>query len=79
MSYLVVVCAVLSAISALLLLIFALFVIGFLIGYRHEEKRISNKNCNKDEKEAFESDEEKKAKEEWKKFLKYDGSAPDNR
>lgn len=79
MSYLVVVCAVLSAISALLLIIFALFVIGFLIGYRHEEKRISNKNYNKDEKEAFENDEEKKAKEEWKKFLKYDGSAPDNR
>ena len=28
---------------------------------------------------GVESDEEKKAKEEWKKFLKYDGSAPDNR
>lgn len=73
----VVICAIICAFLALLLLIFALFAIGFLIGYRFEEKRIFKKTYIGDE--IPESDEEKKAKREWKNFLKYDGSAPTGR
>lgn len=71
------ICAVICAFLALLLLIFALFAIGFLIGYRFEEKRILKKSVKSDE--IPETDQEKKAKREWKNFLKYDGSAPAGR
>lgn len=57
------------------LVIFALFAIGFLIGYRQEDRRLAR---HKNKKKAVESDEEKKLKKEWKKFLEYDGSAPQN-
>ena len=70
----VVICAIMCAFLALLLLFFALFAIGFLIGYGFEEKRISKKTYTVDE--ITESEEEIKAKREWKNFLKYDGSAP---
>ncbi len=70
----VVICAIICTFLAFLLLVFALFAIGFLIGYLFEEKRISKKTYTVDE--ISESDEEKKAKREWKNFLKYDGSAP---
>ncbi len=79
MNGIVIVCAVISAVSALLLIIFALFVIGFLIGYKHEEKKILSKTHTNYENGIFESEQEKKSKEEWKNFLKYDGSAPNNR
>lgn len=70
----VVICAIICTFLAFLLLVFALFAIGFLFGYRFEEKRISKKMYTVDG--IYESDEEKKAKREWKNFLKYDGSAP---
>lgn len=55
------------------LAVFALFAIGFLIGYKLEDRRFL-KNKHKDEK--ADSAEEKKLKKEWKKFLEYDGSTP---
>lgn len=78
MKSIVFVCAAMSILSALLLIIFALFAIGFLMGYKHEEKRISNKSYADYENNIFESEKEKKSKEEWKNFLKYDGSAPNS-
>lgn len=63
---------------AFLLMTFAFFVIGFLVGYKNEEKRIKEKQRD-NRCEITESDKEKKAKKEWKKFLEYDGSAPEMR
>lgn len=62
--------------TAFVLIGFAVFAIGFLIGYvienhktvKRREETLNNKN--------EESEQEKKAKKEWKKFLEYDGSAP---
>ncbi len=72
MNNLVIVCASLCALMVFALLIFSLFAIGFLIGYYFEEKRFSKR---KNEKNSFvESEEDKKAKREWKKFISYDGS-----
>lgn len=58
------------------LMAFAIFTIGFFIGYKSEDKRIFKKKQQMEFKEIQESDKEKKAKKEWKKFLEYDGSAP---
>ena len=52
---------------------FAVFAIGFLLGYKSEDNRIMKR---KQQTEIQESDKEKKAKKEWKKFLEYDGSSP---
>ena len=52
---------------------FAVFSIGFLIGYKSEDNRILKR---KQLAEIKESDKEKKAKKDWKKFLEYDGSVP---
>ena len=57
------------------LILFALFTICFLIGYKTEDRRrgkTNNKIANDN------SDEENKFKKEWKNFLEYDGSAPNN-
>ncbi len=59
-------------------MVFGLFAIGFLFGYKIEEK-FSKKRTQRNLKNmADESKEEKNAKKEWKKFLAYDGSFPDN-
>lgn len=55
---------------------FAVFMIGFLIGYKNEDKKFLKKKNLSETTEIIESDKEKKAKKEWKKFLEYDGSAP---
>lgn len=57
---------------------FAVFAIGFLIGYRSEDKRLSKRNQQAEIRNIQESDKEKKAKKDWKKFLEYDGTTPDN-
>ena len=54
----------------------AIFGIGFFIGYKYEDRKIKLKKENIDTKEIVESDKEKKAKKEWRKFLEYDGSTP---
>ena len=75
-----IICTILCAFFALLLLLFSLFAVGFFIGYCYEEKRITKKQLNKSEEDKFfESEEEKKIKRDWKNFLKYDGSAADSR
>ncbi len=56
-----------------MLIAFAVFAIGFLIGYKSEDNRILKR---KQLAEIKESDKEKKAKKDWKKFLEYDGSVP---
>lgn len=61
---------------AFTLMAFAVFAIGFLLGYKNEDKRVLQKNQQTYIKEAQESDKEKKAKKEWKKFLEYDGTTP---
>ena len=48
----------------------------FFIGYKYEDREIKLKKENIDTKEIVESDKEKKAKKEWRKFLEYDGSTP---
>lgn len=59
-----------------MLMAFAVFAIGFLIGYKREDKKIWFNKRQNEIQETEESDKEKKAKQEWKNFLKYDGSSP---
>ncbi len=59
-----------------ILMTFAVFAIGFLIGYKSEDNRILKRKQQTAIKEIIESDKEKKAKKDWKKFLEYDGSVP---
>lgn len=61
---------------AFTLMAFAVFAVGFLLGYKNEDKRVLQKNQQASVKEIQESDKEKKAKKEWKKFLEYDGTTP---
>lgn len=67
----------LFAVAAVCLMAFAVFAIGFLIGYKTEEKKILKRNMQHETKELQENENEKKAKKEWKKFLEYDGSIPE--
>lgn len=56
--------------------IMGLFAAGFLIGYKREDFK-AQKIAQRDIKKfVAESEEEKRAKKEWMKFLKYDGSTP---
>lgn len=63
-------------IVAFALMALGVFVIGFLIGYKSEDKKILKRKQQKEITEAQESEKEIKAKKEWKKFLEYDGSTP---
>lgn len=63
-------------IVAFALMTFGIFVIGFLIGYKSEEKKILKRQQQKVNTEIKESEKERKAKNEWKKFLEYNGSTP---
>ena len=60
-------------IFAFIFIAFGVFSMGFLIGYKNEENKSFIK---KQDKIAIETDKEKKAKKDWKKFLEYDGSMP---
>lgn len=60
-------------IFAFIFIAFGVFSMGFLIGYKNEENKSFRK---KQDKIAIETDKEKKAKKDWKKFLEYDGSMP---
>lgn len=57
---------------------FAVFAIGFLLGYKCEDKRLAKRNQQFEARKAEESDKEKKAKKDWKNFLEYDGTVSDN-
>lgn len=59
-----------------MLIAIAVFGIGFFVGYKLEDKKIKQRKQIVESKEIQESDKEKKAKKEWRKFLEYDGSAP---
>ncbi len=63
-------------IVAFALMAFGVFVIGFLVGYKSEDKRILKRKKQKEITEVQESEKERKTKKEWKKFLEYDGSTP---
>ena len=66
-------------IMALVLMTFAVFAIGFLFGYKSEDKKLSKRKEPNENSTTQESDKEKRAKKDWKNFLEYDGSAPDGR
>ena len=68
-----VVLTVLFSVLIFLLALFSIFAIGFLVGFKIEDKKLRRENVTLDLKE---SEKEKKAKKEWRKFLEYDGSAP---
>lgn len=59
-----------------LLVAIAIFGIGFFVGYKIEDKKTKKKIKNSEVKEIEESENEKKIKKEWRKFLEYDGSTP---
>ncbi len=61
---------------AFVLMAFAVFTIGFLFGYKIEDRKIFNKREETVGMKNEESEQERKAKKEWKKFLEYDGSSP---
>ena len=61
---------------ALVLMAFAVFMIGFLIGYKTEDKRIKTKKYMLENKNLNENMNDEKAKKDWKRFLEYDGSMP---
>lgn len=75
MSNSIIICMTIFIVLVFMLLSFAVFAIGFLIGYKSEDNRILKR---KQQAEIKESDKEKKAKKDWKKFLEYDGTTPDN-
>lgn len=57
---------------------FSIFSIGFLFGYKKEDRKFLNKIKYDSFKNIQQTDKEKKAKKEWKKFLEYDGSVPND-
>lgn len=61
---------------AFTLMALGVFAVGFFIGYKSEDKKILKKKRQKELTKTYENDKEIKAKKEWKKFLEYDGSAP---
>ena len=55
------------------LIAFAVFIIGFFIGFKAEGKRILKKtHQNENDTDKL----HKNSKNEWKNFLEYDGSVP---
>lgn len=77
MNELVLMCTIVSVFLMIFLMAFAIFTIGFLIGYKREEKKIISTK-KQEEFGIQETEEEKKIRREWKNFLKYDGSAIEN-
>lgn len=67
---------VIYLIVAFALMGLGVFAVGFFIGYKSEDKKILKKKKQKEMTKTYESEKEIKAKKEWKKFLEYDGSAP---
>ena len=61
---------------AFVLMGLGVFAVGFFIGYKSEDRKILKKKQQKEMTKTYESEKEIKAKKEWKKFLEYDGSAP---
>ena len=66
MSNSIIICMTIFIALIFVLVAFAVFAIGFLVGYKSEDNRILKR---KQKAEMQESDEEKKAKKEWKKFF----------
>lgn len=58
---------------------FSAFAIGFMLGYKQEDRRLAKRTRQFKTGETEESDKEKKAKKDWKNFLEYDGTVSDNR
>lgn len=77
MNNLVVIYMTIFIIVAICLMAFAIFALGFLVGYKREEKKILKRKQQYDSKEYKNDEKEKKTKKEWKKFLEYDGSVPE--
>ncbi len=73
MNNIVFICTFISTLLIILLLALVVFAMGYFIGYKYEEKKIQQRTAQKNDAEIKESEDEKKAKREWKNFLKYDG------
>ncbi len=69
-----IVVAALTAAMQLTIMALSVFCVGFFIGFKREEHKISEKSSVKTDITELESEREKKEKKEWKKFLSYDGS-----
>lgn len=76
MSNSVTICIAIFIVLIFMLMAFAVFAIGFLLGYKSEDKRLLKRNQQAEIRDIQESDKEKKAKKDWKKFLEYDGTTP---
>ncbi len=70
-----IVVAALTAAIELIIMAIAIFCIGFFIGFKREDDKIVQDNKTKKDISLQESEDEQKAKKEWKKFLNYDGSS----
>lgn len=57
------------------LMAFAVFSIGFVLGYKKESKNVLKRSFQAKEQKVN-NEKEESAKREWKKFLEYDGSVP---
>ena len=57
------------------LMAFAVFSIGFVLGYKKESKNVLKRSFQAKEQKVN-NEKEENAKREWKKFLEYDGSVP---
>ncbi len=75
MSDTAIVVTVLAAAIEFVLMSFAIFCIGFFVGFKREQNKILQKQFKKSDICKQESEEEQKAKKEWKKFISYDGSS----
>ena len=67
-------CMMFFCVIALMLMVFGVFAVGFLFGYKIEDKRLKARKHHSENKE--ETIKEEKVKKDWKNFLEYDGSAP---
>ncbi len=68
---------ILVIIVVVILMAIAFFAIGCFIGYKWEDRKILKRNQGERITKYEESEQEKKAKKDWKNFLEYDGSATD--
>ncbi len=67
------ICTVITVTIELLLMAFAIFCIGFFVGYRREDCKIMRKNQIHSEPDLNKKQEN--SEKQWKNFLNYDGSA----
>lgn len=70
-----IVIAVIAAAIELLFVLFAIFCVGFFIGFKREDYKLIRKNQNRPNVVLQNEKEKKNSKKEWERFLSYDGSS----